>query len=198
MHRALQVTTESPEETRILGASLAPTLVPGDVVSLSGDLGAGKTVFVQGLAAALGVEQRVTSPTFTIVHEYHGRYPIIHLDVYRLDSFQEVLDLGFEELLDPAAILLVEWGEAVLPLLPRRYLDIVMRRPARGGDDQRVVTFRPKGPEWVLKIDAMRRTAEALLDAASTEQATGARFADAPWIEPRDDRGRQDPDIQEA
>ncbi|MGH2821168.1 MAG: tRNA (adenosine(37)-N6)-threonylcarbamoyltransferase complex ATPase subunit type 1 TsaE [Actinomycetota bacterium] len=198
MHRALQVTTESPEETRILGASLAPTLVPGDVVSLSGDLGAGKTVFVQGLAAALGVEQRVTSPTFTIVHEYHGRYPIIHLDVYRLDSFQEVLDLGFEELLDPAAILLVEWGEAVLPLLPRRYLDIVMRRPERGGDDQRVVTYRPKGPEWVLKIDAMRSTAETLLDAASAEQGSGERFADAPWIEPRDDRGRQDPDIQEA
>ncbi|MEA2488105.1 MAG: tRNA threonylcarbamoyladenosine biosynthesis protein TsaE, partial [Actinomycetota bacterium] len=105
--RALSVVSRSPEETRIVGASLAPVLLPGDVISLSGDLGAGKTVFVQGLATALGVQRRVTSPTFVIVHEYEGRFPILHLDVYRLDSFQEVLDLGFEELLDPEAILLV-------------------------------------------------------------------------------------------
>ena len=85
----------------MLGAALAPTLLPADVISLSGDLGAGKTVFVQGLGAALGVQQRITSPTFTLLHEYSGRYQILHLDVYRLDSVQEVLDLGFEELLDP-------------------------------------------------------------------------------------------------
>ncbi|MDQ3646612.1 MAG: tRNA (adenosine(37)-N6)-threonylcarbamoyltransferase complex ATPase subunit type 1 TsaE, partial [Actinomycetota bacterium] len=94
--RALVGSTYSPEETRIIGASLSPVLLPGDVISLSGDLGAGKTVFVQGLAIALGVEKGVTSPTFTIVHEYEARYPIIHLDVYRLNSFQEVIDLGFE------------------------------------------------------------------------------------------------------
>jgi tRNA threonylcarbamoyladenosine biosynthesis protein TsaE len=120
VQKAVAVTSKSPEETRILGAALAPILLPGDVVSLNGDLGAGKTVFVQGVAAALGVQARVTSPTFTIVHEYEARYPIVHLDVYRLNSFQEVIDLGFEELLDPQAILLVEWGRAVSPLLPRR------------------------------------------------------------------------------
>ncbi|MDQ3982933.1 MAG: tRNA (adenosine(37)-N6)-threonylcarbamoyltransferase complex ATPase subunit type 1 TsaE, partial [Actinomycetota bacterium] len=70
--------SKSPEETRILGACLAPVLLPGDVVSLSGDLGAGKTVFVQGISTALGYGGRVTSPTFTLVHEYDARYPIVH------------------------------------------------------------------------------------------------------------------------
>src|SRR3990170_6631411 len=142
---ALSVITMSPEETRIVSAALAPTLLPGDVISLAGDLGAGKTVFVQGLAAALGVEERITSPTFTLIREYEGRFPVVHVDVYRLDSIQEVLDLGFEEMLDPSAVLLVEWGEAVMPLLPRRYLEVsIHRSPDVEADDQRVITFRPR------------------------------------------------------
>lgn len=194
MRPFLAVTTTSPEETRILGAALAPMLLPGDVVSLSGDLGAGKTVLVQGLAAALGVPDRVVSPTFTIVHEYRGRYPILHLDVYRLDSFQEVLDLGFEELLDPEAILLVEWGEAVAPLLPARYLEVLIRR-ARPLDavDDRVVLFRARGDDWVRKLEGMRITAETLLDAASPGMSTGARFQYLAVPPPRDDKGPQAP-----
>jgi tRNA threonylcarbamoyladenosine biosynthesis protein TsaE len=184
----LAIQTRSPEETRILGASLAPMLLPGDVVSLTGDLGAGKTVFVQGLAAALGVEQRVTSPTFTIVHEYEGRYPILHLDVYRLNSFQEVIDLGFEEFLDPQAILLVEWGEAVAPLLPRRYLEIDIRQaPEADAVLDRMVTFVPRGPEWIRKLDGMRNTAEALLDAASPDVESEPRFFDRRRPSPRED-----------
>ena len=177
MQRSLKVVTRSPEETRILGASLAPTLLPGDVLSLSGDLGAGKTVFVQGLATALGVTDRVTSPTFTIVHEYDGRYPIMHLDVYRLDSFQEIIDLGFEEYFDPRAVVLIEWGEAVEQLLPRRHLRIELRRSEDPeADDDRLVVFKPRGEDWVRKVLAMRDTAEALLDAASPDPSTGSRF----------------------
>lgn len=172
----LAIVSRSAEETRILGVALAPLLVPGDVISLSGDLGAGKTVFVQGLATALGVEQPVTSPTFTIVHEYKGRYPILHMDVYRLDSFQEVLDLGFEELLDPQAVMLVEWGEAVSPLLPRRYLRVDIRRADETDEDARRITFTPYGLEWRRKLDGMRRTAETLLDAASSDDAPSPRF----------------------
>lgn len=191
MYRGLAITTRSPEETRILGAALAPALVPGDVVSLSGDLGAGKTVFVQGVAGALGVHDRVTSPSFTIVHEYEGRYPIVHIDVYRLDSFQEVLDLGFEELFDPAGILLVEWGEAVGPLLPSRYLEVEIRSPvdSETGMD-RSITFRPRGADWMGKLDGMRTTADALLDAASPELSKGSRFIDAVELSSRDDIGR--------
>lgn len=196
MRGAMQITTTSPDETRILGACLAPTLLPGDVISLSGDLGAGKTVFVQGIAAALGVEGPVTSPTFTIVHEYEGRYPITHMDVYRLDSFQEVLDLGFEELLDPAAVLVVEWGEAVTPLFPRSYLEVeITQSPV---PDHRSFVFRPRAPEWLAKLDAMRETAEALLDAASPEQATGARFMDAPFDRSARDHVYPDPDVEEG
>ncbi|CAN5685285.1 tRNA (adenosine(37)-N6)-threonylcarbamoyltransferase complex ATPase subunit type 1 TsaE [soil metagenome] len=177
MPRTLGIVTTSPEETRILGAALAPLLLPGDVISLSGDLGAGKTVFVQGVAAALGVEGRVTSPSFTIVHHLEGRYRIVHIDVYRLESFQEVLDLGFEELLDPEAIMLVEWGEAVAPLLPRRHLEIELRQSADGAyEGERVLIFRPRGEEWQRKLEGMCSTAETLLAAAAPEDSDAPRF----------------------
>jgi tRNA threonylcarbamoyladenosine biosynthesis protein TsaE len=179
MHGALGVVTTSPEETRTLGAALAPLLLPGDVISLSGDLGAGKTVFVQGVASALGVEGRVTSPSFTIVHDYSGRYRIVHIDVYRLSSFQEVLDLGFEELLDPEAVMLVEWGEAVAPLLPRRHLDVELRASGAGDADERIVVFRPRGGEWERKLDAMRSTAETLLAAAAQAEVAPRFFEPA-------------------
>lgn len=189
MHKALRVTTTSPEETRIVGASLAPTLLPGDVVSLSGDLGAGKTAFVQGLAAALGVQRAVTSPTFTIVHEYAGRYPVVHLDVYRLSSFQEVLDLGFEEYMDGGAVVLVEWGEAIAPLLPRRHLEVfILRSEDPERENERRLFFNLKSDDWVRKLEAMRTTAEALLDAASSTPGTGERFSYTASLPSRDDR----------
>ncbi len=176
MPRVLVVNTYSVEETRIVGAALSPALLPGDVISLTGDLGAGKTAFVQGIAAALGVEGRVTSPSFTIVHEYAGRYPIIHLDVYRLDSFQEVIDLGFEEFLDVHAIVLVEWGEAIAPMLPRRHLEVEVRRAQDpDSEDERCLIFRPRGAEWIRKIQAMRTTADVLLNATGTDKE-GPRF----------------------
>ncbi|MDP9068576.1 MAG: tRNA (adenosine(37)-N6)-threonylcarbamoyltransferase complex ATPase subunit type 1 TsaE [Actinomycetota bacterium] len=187
--RALVCTTYSAEETRIVGASLSPVLLPGDVISLSGDLGAGKTAFVQGVAIALGVQRGVTSPTFTIVHEYQARYPIIHLDVYRLNSFQEVIDLGFEEYLDPEAIVLIEWGEAIAPMLPRRHLEVDLRRAADpSAEEERCLIFRPHGPEWVRKVQAMRSTAETLLNAAAAGTRTGPRFVVTADPLPRDDR----------
>jgi tRNA threonylcarbamoyladenosine biosynthesis protein TsaE len=180
MARALRVVTRSPQETSILGTALAALMLPGDIVSLTGELGAGKTVFVQGLATALGAEGPVTSPSFTLVHEYAARYRILHLDVYRLDSFQEVLDLGFEELLDPDAIVLLEWGDAVEPLLPRTYLTVDLRRVADpDSTEERIVTFRPRGLEWIRKLQEMRTTAETLLDAASSETGDALRFMEA-------------------
>ena len=191
MNRALTVASNSPAETSILGTSLAPVLLPGDVITLSGDLGAGKTTFVQGVASALGVTAPVTSPTFVIIHHYEGRFPVVHMDVYRLEYIQEVLDLGFEELLQPDAVMLVEWGEAVSPLLPRRYLDVEIRR-MDDGDDTRMFAFRAVGREWEQKLEHVRVTAEALLDAASAEGSTGPRFSYGSLPRTRDHGSRAD------
>ncbi len=120
--------TESVEATKAVGASLAPLLQGGDVLLLSGDLGAGKTAFVQGLAAGLGVTEPVTSPTFTLAAVYReGRLPLHHLDAYRLENLRETLDLDLPELLSDNAVLCIEWGEVVIPELPRDFLEIHLR-----------------------------------------------------------------------
>jgi tRNA threonylcarbamoyladenosine biosynthesis protein TsaE len=124
MGRTLELLTDSADETRAVGGALAALFGSGDVVSLTGDLGAGKTTFVQGAAAALEVQEPVLSPTFTLVREYKGAFPIYHVDVYRLDRVQDVLDLGFDEMLDRGAIVFVEWGDVIDSLLPDNYLQV--------------------------------------------------------------------------
>ena len=107
-------TTNSPEETEALGASLAQELEPGAVLAFTGDLGAGKTAFVRGLARGLGCPGRVTSPTFTIVNEYEGgRMPLFHFDMYRLGSADELFDIGWEDYLSRGGVCVVEWSENV-------------------------------------------------------------------------------------
>src|SRR5438093_11395298 len=114
MSRVIELILPRAEDMQSLGEALAGVLGPGDVVALTGDLGAGKTTLVQGAARGLGVDDHtVTSPTFTLVREYRGRWPGYHLDVYRLDRVQEVIDLGFEELLDPDGVACVRWGAAI-------------------------------------------------------------------------------------
>ena len=122
----ITLVTRTPEATRDVGAAVGAVLGSGDVVSLTGDLGAGKTCLVQGAARALGVSQPVSSPTFVLVREYRGTVPVLHVDVYRLDRIQDVLDLGFEDLLDQRAVVFVEWGDAIDVLLPDSYLEIAL------------------------------------------------------------------------
>jgi tRNA threonylcarbamoyladenosine biosynthesis protein TsaE len=124
MGATIHLATTDPEATTAVGAALALFLRPGDVISLTGDLGAGKTTFVQGAARGLGVEEAVLSPTFTLVREYQGSVPVYHLDVYRLDRIQDVIDLGFEEILDQGGIVFIEWGDAVEALLPESSLQV--------------------------------------------------------------------------
>ncbi|HMF83719.1 MAG TPA: tRNA (adenosine(37)-N6)-threonylcarbamoyltransferase complex ATPase subunit type 1 TsaE [Acidimicrobiia bacterium] len=138
--------TRSTDETLALAGSVGELLRPGDVVSLAGDLGTGKTVFARGLARALGVEDPVVSPTFTIVREYEGRVPVVHVDVYRIDTFQELHDLGFEEVLRDDAVTLVEWGDVIDGMLPGDRLDV--RLAAGGGDDERVIEIEGHGRSW--------------------------------------------------
>jgi tRNA threonylcarbamoyladenosine biosynthesis protein TsaE len=120
----LTLRTATPEETRDAAAAVASAFRPGDVVSLTGELGAGKTCFVQGAARAMGVEGRVTSPTFMLVRLYdEATPPIVHCDVYRLDRLQDVLDLG-DEVLASDVVTFVEWGDAVASLLPADRLEV--------------------------------------------------------------------------
>jgi tRNA threonylcarbamoyladenosine biosynthesis protein TsaE len=114
------IISHSPQETQELGRQLAASLRRGDVLALAGDLGAGKTQFTKGLAAGLGVESDVTSPTFTLVHEYDGgRLPLIHIDLYRLDDEQEVLGIGLDDYLESDGVTLIEWADKFEALMPR-------------------------------------------------------------------------------
>jgi len=113
------IRTASPEETEALAGELAAACAGRGVIALHGPLGAGKTCFARGLAAALGIDRPVTSPTFTIVNEYRGgRRPFIHIDLYRLGGPDEALAFGFEEYLETAGIVAVEWAERAAGLLP--------------------------------------------------------------------------------
>ena len=142
--------TASVAETRALAAALAPLVRVGDCIVLAGEMGAGKTAFTQGLAAALGVDEPVTSPTFTLVHTYTtGRVRLHHVDVYRLDRTGEVEDLGLAELLDDG-VEVVEWGDAVRESLPADRLEIGIGFGARA-DDERVVDFEPLGRTWAAR-----------------------------------------------
>ena len=155
MGRRLELVTRAPEETRELGAALADLLVPGDVVSLTGDLGAGKTCLVQGAARSLGVREPVGSPTFVLVREYRGDVPVYHLDVYRLDRLQEVIDLGFEDLLDPGGVIFIEWGDAIDPLLPDSYLEIELSIP--GDEEERRVAVTGRGTSWAPRWERLEK-----------------------------------------
>ena len=112
------IVTASPDETAELAARLLRELPARRVLALHGDLGSGKTCFVQGLALALGITDYVTSPTFTIVREYAGPRPLVHIDLYRIRSPDELLNLGFEEYLEGPALLAIEWAERAGDLLP--------------------------------------------------------------------------------
>ena len=153
----MTIRTDSPTATRAVAAALGELLVAGDLVVLVGDLGAGKTAFAQGLARGLGVEEPVTSPTFTIVQEYEGRVPLAHVDVYRLDRVQELYDLGFDELVDDDGVTVVEWGDLVEQAVPADHL--VVRIEPGAADNERVLELSYHGARW--REPARRRRAGA-------------------------------------
>lgn len=144
-----KLTSTNAAMTHEIGTALAHELESGDVIVLSGDLGTGKTVFAQGVAAGLGVTDRVVSPTFAIARQYEGRLPLHHLDVYRLDHVQEAMDLGLDELFEDA-VTLIEWGEGVRDLLPADRLEVELALdPADvAAENLRRITFTPFGLRW--------------------------------------------------
>jgi tRNA threonylcarbamoyladenosine biosynthesis protein TsaE len=113
------ITSHSPAETSDIGRRLAADLKRGDVLALAGDLGAGKTHFVKGLAEGLGVAAEVTSPTFTLIHEYPGdRLPLFHIDLYRLETVGEVLNIGLDDYLESEGVTAIEWADKFPDLMP--------------------------------------------------------------------------------
>jgi len=157
-----RVTSRSVAETEALARRVAAVLHGGDVVLLAGDLGAGKTAFARGLGGGLGVGATVVSPTFTLARVYEGRLRMVHVDVYRLDTVHELLDLGIDDLADGDAVTVVEWGDVVsAEFVPDRLevaLEFVVEEP-----DARCITVSARGTAWATRA--------AQLEAALSEAA---------------------------
>jgi len=139
-----KLTAATPEETAAAGERLGERLGPGDVVALTGELGAGKTCFIQGLTRGLGVTTWATSPTFVLINEYRGRVPVHHVDAYRTETFAELLDLGLLELMGGAGVTLVEWADKCGPLLPPGTVRVAIQGV---GDEPRTITVDRPGAD---------------------------------------------------
>ena len=151
----LALLTRSPKETRGVGRAVATLVRAGDVVVVAGDLGAGKTTFVQGLAEGLGVPDGIVSPTFTLAREYEGRVRLVHVDLYRLDRAQELLDLGLEELADDA-VLAVEWGDVAVAYLSPEHLEVRLTAgPDADAVEHRTLALAARGRSWAARQDAL-------------------------------------------
>ena len=137
------IETNSAEETFALGKEIGESARPGDVITLNGDLGVGKTVFTQGVAAGLGITGPVSSPTFTIVQIYEqGRLPLYHYDVYRLGDVEEMEEIGYEDAFYGQGVTLVEWASRIEEILPEHYREVLIEKEPEKGFDYRRITIK--------------------------------------------------------
>ncbi|RKD23576.1 tRNA threonylcarbamoyladenosine biosynthesis protein TsaE [Caminicella sporogenes DSM 14501] len=136
-----KIISRSVEETKKIGYRLGKLLEKGDVVCLTGDLGAGKTTFTKSIARGLDVEEDVTSPTFTIINEYNGRLPVYHFDVYRINDIEEMYEIGFEEYFYGEGVCIVEWASKIEEIIPNKHLWIEIR--LGDNENSREFYFKP-------------------------------------------------------
>ncbi|NWF53984.1 MAG: tRNA (adenosine(37)-N6)-threonylcarbamoyltransferase complex ATPase subunit type 1 TsaE [Syntrophaceae bacterium] len=150
-----EIVTDSPEQTQRLGERLGEILSGGVLIALMGDLGAGKTLLTKGIAGGLGVDDpgEVTSPTFVLVNEYRGRVPVYHLDLYRLESFSEVEEIGWDEWIDGPGVTLVEWADKIEADLPGERLEV---RLQWAGEKKRRLLFCGRGRKAERIIEELR------------------------------------------
>ena len=140
--------TFSPEETFSFGKWIGENALPGQVYTLVGDLGVGKTVFTQGVAAGLGITEPVNSPTFTIIQEYEdGRLPFYHFDVYRIGDIEEMEEIGYDDYFFGKGICLIEWAELIEEILPEKRIEVTIEKDLEKGFDYRKITIRERGEE---------------------------------------------------
>ena len=149
----LTIITKSPEETKNLGEEVGKLAKPGDLLAFYGELGAGKTCFIQGISQELEVKDYVTSPSFTIVNEYQGKIPIYHFDLFRLNA-EEILELGYEEYFYGEGLTVIEWAEMIEQLLPKEHLKIDIKFKDRY---QRIISFIPQGDRFNIFLEELNR-----------------------------------------
>lgn len=136
------IETNSAEETFALGKALGEKASPGQIYTLDGDLGTGKTVFTQGVAAGLGITEAISSPTFTIIQEYDtGRLPLYHFDVYRIGDIEEMEEIGYDDYFFGEGICLIEWAELIREILPEHVIRITIEKDLEKGFDYRKITI---------------------------------------------------------
>ena len=141
----LELTSHSPEKTQEFGVSLGEVALPGDIFLLVGGLGAGKTCLTQGIAWGLGIKEYAVSPSFVLVRELYGRLPLYHIDLYRLDRIEEILELGLDEYLYGSGVCVVEWAEKGLAMLPAEHLLIQISYLS---DTERSFQVKPSGQRY--------------------------------------------------
>lgn len=164
----LALRTDSVDATRAVAGVLAQLTQGGDLIVLAGDLGAGKTAFAQGFGLGLGIDDQITSPTFTLARQYEGRLRLNHLDVYRFDATAEIHDVGLAELLDDdEAVTLIEWGDAILPALPPDLLEL--RITLGDSDDDRMIEMRLVGSRWAARQRALATALQPWLVESDTD-----------------------------
>jgi tRNA threonylcarbamoyladenosine biosynthesis protein TsaE len=149
----LKFITDCVEETSRIGEQLGKQLKMGNIICLSGDLGAGKTAFTKGVAKGLGIEDYVTSPTYTIINEYEGRLPLYHFDVYRLNDVEEMYELGYEEYFFGDGVVVLEWADIVKEIIPKERLWITILNTK--GDNTREIIMEPTGEAYDNMLKGM-------------------------------------------
>ncbi len=144
----INIETNSFEETVEFGRKLGEVLKSGDVICLSGDLGTGKTALTNGIAKALGINSYITSPTFTLVNEYQGKYALYHFDVYRIADPDEMFDIGFDEYINGEGITIIEWGELISEILPSEIINLTIKKDLSKGLDYRGISVDFRGGKY--------------------------------------------------
>jgi len=151
----LELTSNSPQETRRLGMRIGRLAMEGDILLLIGNLGAGKTCLTQGIANGLGIEEDTPSPSFVLVREFCGRLPLYHIDLYRLGNLDEIAELGLDDYLYGRGVCVIEWAEKGLSLMPPQYMLLHIDYT---GETRRRFIFEPMGERYIGMMDKLKDT----------------------------------------
>jgi tRNA threonylcarbamoyladenosine biosynthesis protein TsaE len=145
----LELISRSPFQTRRLGSRIGKLALPGDIILLVGSLGAGKTCLTHGIARGLGIKEYTPSPSFVLIREFHGRLPLYHIDLYRLDQIEEIAELGLDDYLYGSGVCVIEWAEKGLSLMPKEYLLIEL---SFLDNSERCLIFKPCGQHYLEMV----------------------------------------------